>query len=142
VGPGGIAGKGQGRQMDQEAEARRVLDLPEMAPYARHVFICSGPFCDPEGEGKRLYALLAQKLGELGLYDNPLRVKRGITPCLGVCHSGPVLVVYPDGIWYCQVDETLLDRIVEEHLRGGRPVEEAVYHRLDLDATNYSNEVR
>ena len=66
--------------------------------------------------------------GELGLYDNPLRVKRGITPCLGVCHSGPILVVYPDGIWYCQVDEALLDRIVEEHLRGGRPVEEAVYH--------------
>jgi len=120
--------------MMKEGEESRVLDVPEMAPYARHVFICSGPFCDPEGEGRRLYALLASKLGELGLYDNPLRVKRGITPCLGVCHSGPILVVYPDGIWYCQVDDDLLDRIVEEHLRGGRPVEEAVYHRLEVDA--------
>ena len=77
-----------------------------------------------------VYALLARKLGDLGQYDNPRRIKRGITPCLGVCHSGPILVVYPEGIWYCQVDEALLDRIVEEHLRNGRPVEEAVYLRL------------
>jgi NADH:ubiquinone oxidoreductase subunit E len=80
-----------------------------MAPYARHVFVCSGPFCDPEGKANRIYALLARKLGDLGQYDNPRRIKRGITPCLGVCHSGPVLVVYPEGIWYCQVDEALLD---------------------------------
>ena len=106
------------------------MDVPEMAPYARHVFICTGPFCDPEGKAKRLYAQLAHKLGDLGQYDNPWRVKRGITPCLGVCHSGPILVVYPDGIWYHQVDDALLDRIVAEHLRDGKPVEEAVYHRL------------
>ena len=107
-----------------------TLDLPEMAPYTRHVFFCSGPFCDPDGKANRLYAQLARKLSDLGEYDNPLRVKRGTSPCLGVCHSGPVLVVYPEGIWYCQVDEALLDRIVEEHLRNGRPVAEAIYHRL------------
>lgn len=116
------------------------MDVPEMAPYARHVFICSGPFCDPEGKGNRLYAQLAHKLAELGEYDNPLRVKRGTSPCLGVCHSGPIVVVYPDGIWYCQVNEALLDRIIEEHLRNGQPVEEAVYHRLE-DRT-YSSDVR
>lgn len=116
------------------------VDLPEMAPYTRHVFICSGPFCDPEGKANWLYAQLARKLGDLGEYDNPLRVKRGTSPCLGVCHSGPVLVVYPEGIWYCQVDEALLDRIVEEHLRNGNPVEEAVYHRLGDNV--YSSEVR
>ena len=107
------------------------MDVPEMAPYARHVFICAGPFCDPEGKAKRLYTQLAAKLGELGQYDNPRRVKRGVTPCLGVCHSGPILVVYPDGIWYHNVDDALLDRIVEEHLRDGRPVEDAIYHRLE-----------
>ena len=116
------------------------VDLPEMAPYTRHVFICSGPFCDPDGKANRLYAQLARKLGDLGEYDNPLRVKRGTSPCLGVCHNGPVLVVYPEGIWYCQVDESLLDRIVEEHLRNGKPVEEAIYHRLSDNA--HSSDVR
>ena len=116
------------------------VDVPEMAPYARHVFVCSGPFCDPEGKANRIYALLGRKLGDLGQYDNPRRIKRGITPCLGVCHSGPVLVVYPEGIWYCQVDEALLDRIVEEHLRNGRPVEEAIYHRQQENV--YSSDVK
>lgn len=117
-----------------------MVDVPEMAPYARHVFICSGAFCDPEGKAQSLYAQLARKLGELGRYDNPQRVKRGHTPCLGVCHSGPILVVYPDGIWYHQVDSDLLERIVEEHLRNGRPVEEAIYHRLEPN--NYGKDAR
>uniref|UniRef100_A0A7C1JCY1 (2Fe-2S) ferredoxin domain-containing protein n=1 Tax=Caldilinea aerophila TaxID=133453 RepID=A0A7C1JCY1_9CHLR len=105
-------------------------DAPEMAPYARHVFLCTGAYCDPLGKAKRLYHLLGQCLGELGEYDNPERVKRGLTPCLGVCYNGPLLVVYPEGIWYHSVDEALLRRIVEEHLRGGQPVEEYVFHRL------------
>ena len=43
----------------------------------------------------------------------------------------PLLVVYPEGIWYHHVDEALLERIVNEHLRGGCPVEEAIFHCLD-----------
>lgn len=105
-------------------------DAPNQAPYARHLFLCTGPYCDPEGKSQQLYRRLAQKLGELGQYDNPARVKRGVTPCLGVCYNGPLLVVYPDGIWYHHVDEQLLDRIIEEHLRNNRPVEEHIFHRL------------
>ena len=49
---------------------------------------------------------------------------------LGVCYNGPLLVVYPDGIWYHHVDEALLERIIEEHLISGKPIEEYVFHRL------------
>jgi (2Fe-2S) ferredoxin len=101
-----------------------------MSPYARHVLICVGQYCDPEGKAERLYRQLARMLGELGQYDNPERVKRGITPCLGVCYGGPLLVVYPDGIWYHDLDEAKLQRIVDEHLRDGNVVEEYVFHRL------------
>ena len=106
-------------------------DAPSQAPYARHIFICAGQYCDPTGQAVALYNSLARKLGELGRYDNPLRVKRGLTPCLGVCYNGPLLVVYPDGIWYHHVDEALLARIIQEHLIEGRPVTEAIFHRLD-----------
>lgn len=107
-----------------------MAQAPQMAAYGRHIFICTGTFCDPAGEAQRLYARLAAKLGDLGRYTNPERVKRGTTPCLGVCAGGPILAVYPDGIWYHHVDEAVLDRIVEEHLKGNQPVEEYIFHRL------------
>lgn len=101
-----------------------------MAPYIRHVFLCSGRFCDPDGRAAALYNRLPALLGELGDYDNPCRVKRGLTACLGVCAGGPVMVVYPDGVWYHHVDAALLERIVEEHLRENQPVQDAIFHQL------------
>ncbi len=94
------------------------------------MLICTGGYCSPEQAGRRLYALLAGFLEREGLLFGPDRVKRGETPCLGVCSAGPVLVVYPEGIWYSGVDERLLERIVMEHLKHGKIVEEAVFHRL------------
>jgi (2Fe-2S) ferredoxin len=47
-----------------------------------------------------------------------------------VCTEGPIVVVYPEGVWYSNVTPALLERIVVEHLRDGRVVEEAVFHRL------------
>jgi len=64
------------------------------------------------------------------LLFGPTRVKRGETPCLGVCTQGPIVVVYPEGVWYSRVTPTLLERIVVEHLKHGNVVDEAVFHRL------------
>jgi len=101
-----------------------------MEPYRRHVIVCTGGFCSVERRGRGLYAHLASLLEREDLLFGPTRVKRGETPCLGVCAGGPIVVVYPEGIWYAGVTPELLERIVVEHLKGGRPVEEAVFHRL------------
>ena len=103
---------------------------PMMDPYARHVLLCTGGYCSPERRGRPLYALLASLLQREGLLFGPHRVKRGETPCLGVCSGGPIVVVYPEGVWYAGVTPELLERIVVEHLRDGRIVEDAVFHRL------------
>ncbi|MGI8498363.1 MAG: (2Fe-2S) ferredoxin domain-containing protein [Gemmatimonadaceae bacterium] len=101
-----------------------------MDPYSRHIIVCTGGFCSPARNGRELYAELPVLLEREELLFGPGRVKRGETPCLGVCAGGPIVVVYPDGIWYGGVTIALLERIVVEHLKGGRVVEDAVFHRL------------
>jgi (2Fe-2S) ferredoxin len=103
---------------------------PEMERYSHHVLICTGNFCSPDRRGRELYSRLAELLQREDLLFGPNRVKRGETPCLGVCSRGPIVVVYPEGIWYANVTSQLLERIVVEHLKNGRPVEEAIFHRL------------
>ena len=101
-----------------------------MEPYRRHVLVCTGGFCSPDRRGRGIYAHLASLLEREGLLFGATRVTRGETPCLGVCAGGPIVVVYPEGIWYAGVTPDLLERIVVEHLKGGHPVDEAVFHRL------------
>jgi (2Fe-2S) ferredoxin len=101
-----------------------------MEPYSRHVLVCTGSFCSPDRRGRQLYSLLALLLEREDLLFGPSRVKRGETPCLGVCAGGPIIVVYPEGVWYGGVTPELLERIVVEHLKAGRVIEEAVFHRL------------
>ncbi|MDQ3697967.1 MAG: (2Fe-2S) ferredoxin domain-containing protein [Gemmatimonadota bacterium] len=104
--------------------------LPAMDPYARHILVCTGEFCSPDRGGRALYNLLPTLLQREHLLFGPNRVKRGETPCLGVCAGGPIVVVYPEGIWYAGVSPELLERIVVEHLKGGRVVEKSVFYRL------------
>jgi (2Fe-2S) ferredoxin len=103
---------------------------PAMEPYSRHVLVCTGAFCSPEQRGQDLYRRLPILLQREGLLFGPGRVKRGETPCLGVCAGGPIVVVYPDGVWYGGVTPMLLERIVVDHLKSGSEVSRAVFHRL------------
>ena len=99
-------------------------------PYSRHVIVCTGEFCSRDRRGRALYSQLASLLDREDLLFGPTRVKRGETPCLGVCAGGPIMVVYPEGVCYAGVTPELLERIVVEHLKNGRVVEEAVFYRL------------
>lgn len=102
-----------------------------MAPYSRHVLVCTGSYCASNREGRARYAQLAALLQREDMLFGPRRVKRGECPCLGVCAGGPIVCVYPEGVWYAGVDAGLLERIVVEHLGRGEIVEDAVFHRLE-----------
>jgi len=106
---------------------------PFMERYSRHVLVCTGGFCSPSREGRALYARLASLLQREDLLFGPTRVKRSEAPCLGVCDAGPIVAVYPEGIWYHHVTPELLERIVVEHLKEGRVIREAVFHVLGED---------
>jgi (2Fe-2S) ferredoxin len=101
----------------------------EVLPYKRHIFICTGTKCAPESSPS-LYEWLKKRLKELKLGEGPERTQRSQTQCLGVCTGGPLAVVYPEGVWYHHLDEIKLERIIQEHLIKGRPVDEYLLYRM------------
>ena len=97
-------------------------------PYKRHILICTGPRCAPE-QSPALYQALKDRLKQLGLHEGPERIQRSQCHCLGICQGGRLAVVYPDDIWYARLTPELLEKIIQQHLIGGLPVEEAVIHK-------------
>lgn len=91
--------------------------------YRSHVLICTGTGCVSSGAGK-LKEKLTAELEERGLQKE---IKVVDTGCHGFCEKGPIVIVYPEGVFYCQVTEDDINDIVEEHLLKGRIVERLLY---------------
>lgn len=103
---------------------------PRIPDYGRHLLVCVGERCTEDGMTPAELNNVVRKLTAAGLLQpGALRVKPSRVNCLGACGSGPVMCVHPDGVWYFDVQPPHLDRIIDEHLVGGRVVEEFVFHR-------------
>ncbi len=139
--------------MNPEERLTQIAEALSIPRVHRHIFLCAdqtNPKCAPREETNRLWTHLKSRLkqfdaasappswqGDMEHRPEPVVPGTGIVlrtkaDCLRICEQGCIAVVYPEGTWYANLDLEKLDRVIDEHLIGGRPVEELSFAVGDL----------
>ncbi len=113
----------------------------------RHIFLCcdqTKPKCCNRENSLKSWQYLKQRLKELGLdkpqSDNPQCVFRTKADCLRICVDGPILLIYPEGVWYRHATPEVIEQILQKHILNNEIVKEYCFHQHSLTASVDSNQ--
>lgn len=111
--------------------SQKFYERNSMSKYKKHVFICTNqrPEGSPRGccANKNSIEIQIKMQAEIKKRGLSNQIRANKSGCLDFCEQGPVVVVYPEGIWYKGVSVEDVEEIVESHLVNGKPVERLIF---------------
>ena len=125
---------------EQVSQFSQCIEQLSLQKLTKHIFLCADqtlPKCCDRETSLTSWNYLKNRLKELGLDQPTLKcpscVFRTKANCLRVCYSGPILLVYPDGVWYHSATPEVIERIIQEHIISNQVVEEYAFNQTRLE---------